>query len=95
MYRGRLCRLDPDKTQYHTPPELCAQALGVHDDASILDFDGHAEVVVPDIGVLKKLVEDSFFEEFARPDQERLVDMKSVMRRVGYEEIYVENGRVV
>lgn len=85
----------PDEIQYHTPPELCTQALGVHDDAKVLEFDGHAEVVVPDIGVLKKLVDENFFAEFARPDQEHLVDMESVMRRVGYEEIHVENGEVV
>ena len=74
---------------------MCTQALGIHDDASILDFDGHAEVVVPDIDVLKRLVEDDFFSAFATPDEEALVDMKSVMRRIGYEEIHVENGRVV
>ena len=72
-----------DKTQYHTPPEMCTQALGIHDDAHILDFDGHAEVVVPNIDVLKKLVEDDFFAGFAKPDEEALVDMDSVMRTIG------------
>lgn len=71
------------------------QALGIHDDAKTLDFDGHAEVVVPNIDVLKKLVEDNFFTEFAKPDEEALVDMSSVMRTIGYEEIYVENGKAV
>ena len=85
----------PDMTQYHTPPEMCAQALGIHDDAKILDFDGHAEVVIPSIEVVKKLVEDNFFSEFATPDEEALVDMNSVMRTIGYEEIHVENGKVV
>ena len=85
----------PDRTQYHTPPEMCTQALGIHDDARILDFDGHAEVVVLNIDVLKKLVEDDFFSEFAKPDEEALVDMNSVMRTIGYEEIHVENGKAV
>ena len=74
---------------------MSKQALGIHDNASTLDFDGHAEVVVPNIDVLKKLVEDNFFAEFAQPDEEALVDMKSVMRTIGYEEIYVENGKAV
>lgn len=74
---------------------MCEQALGIHDDARILDFDGHAEVVVPNIDVLKKLVESDFFSEFAKPDEEALVDMNSVMRSIGYEEIHVENGKVV
>ena len=74
---------------------MCTQALGIHDDANILDFDGHAEVVVPNIDVLKKLVEDNFFAEFATPDEEALIDMNSVMRTIGYEEIHVENGKAV
>lgn len=72
-----------------------AQALGVHDDAKILGFDGHVEVVVPNIDILKKLVEDSFFAEFAKPDEEALVDMSSVMRTIGYEEVHVEHGKAV
>lgn len=84
-----------DKTQYHTPPEMGTQAVGIHDDAKTLDFDGHAEVVVPNIDVLKKMVEDDFFSQFAQPDEEALVDMDSVMRTIGYEEIHVENGRAV
>ena len=74
---------------------MSAQALGIHDNAGILDFDGHAEVVVPNIDVLKKLVEDNFFAEFATPDEEALVDMASVMRSIGYEEIHVDKGKVV
>lgn len=84
-----------DQTQYHTPPEMCAQAVGIHDDAKTVEFDGHAEIVVPNIDVLKKLVEDSFFSEFAAPDEEALVDMNTVMRSIGYEEILVENGKVI
>ena len=49
----------------------------------------------PNIDVLKKLVEDDFFSESATPDEEALMDMDSVMRTIGYEEIHVENGRVV
>ena len=90
-----ICSYQPDKTQYHTPPEMSTQALGIHDDAKILDFDGHAEIVVPNTDVLKKLVEDNFFAELAKPDEEALVDMNSVMRTIGYEEVHVENGRAV
>ena len=85
----------PNKTQYHTPSELYTQALGIHGDPHTLNFDGHAELIFPNIDVLKKLVEGSFFEEFAKLDEEPLVDMNSVMRTVGYEEVYVENGKAV
>ncbi|MCJ1237159.1 hypothetical protein MMC14_005144 [Varicellaria rhodocarpa] len=74
---------------------MSAQALGIHGDASILDFDGHAEVVVPSIEVLKKLVEDNFFTDFTTPDEEALVDMVSMKRSIGYEEIHVDKGKVV
>ena len=85
----------PNKTQYHTPPELYTQALGTHANANILDFDGHAELVFPNIDLLKKLVGDNFFEEFAKLDGEPLVDLNNVMQTVGYEEVYVEDGKVV
>lgn len=74
---------------------MSSQALGIHDNSGMLDFDGHAEVVVPDIEVFKQLVKDKFFEQFATPDEEALVDMESVKRKIGYEEIHVENGKVV
>jgi hypothetical protein len=74
---------------------MSAQSLGIHDNAKILDFDGHAKVVVPSIEVLKKLVEDNFFADSATPDQEAITDMGSVMRSIRYEEIHVENGKAV
>ena len=74
---------------------MTSQTLGIHDGAGILDFDGHAEVTVPTIEVLKKLVEDNFFSEFAKPDEAALVDLSSVMRTIGYEEIHVDHGKVV
>ncbi|KAF2867148.1 hypothetical protein BDV95DRAFT_611020 [Massariosphaeria phaeospora] len=82
-------------TQYHAPPELTPQGLGIHDDAGILDFDGHAEVVVRSLDVLRKLVEDNFFSEFAKPDEAELVDLGSVRRSIGYEEHHVEAGKTV
>ena len=85
----------PDTAQYHTPPEMCAEALGIHDDAKSLNFDGHAEIVVPNMDVLRKLVEDEFFSKFAKSDQAALTDMDSVMRTIGYEEIHMENGKAV
>ena len=60
-----------------------------------MDFDGHAELVFPNIDLLKKLVGDKFFEEFAKLDSEPLVDLNKVMQTVGYEEVYVEDGKVV
>lgn len=90
-----VCLLQPNRIQYHSPPEISAQSLGIHDDAKILDFDGHAEIVVPNIEVLRKLVEDNFFAESATPDQEAITDMGSVVRSIGYEEVHVKDGKAV
>lgn len=60
-----------------------------------MDFDGHAEVVVPDLDTLRKLVEDNFFSEFAKPDEAALVDLTSVRRSIGYEEHYVVEGKAL
>lgn len=71
------------------------QGIGIHDDSGNLDFDGHAEVVVPNLDTLRKLVEDDFFSEFVKPDEEALIDVNSLKRSIGYEEHYVENGKAV
>ena len=96
----RFVSIEPDwkknkRKQYHTPPEMSTETLGIHDGAGTLEFNGHAEIVVPSLDVLKKLVQDNFFSEFAKPDEAALVDIGSVMRTIGYEEIHMENGKAV
>jgi hypothetical protein len=81
--------------KYHTPPEITSRGLGIHDTAGILDFDGVAEVTVENLDILRKLVEDNFFSEFATPDEADLVDLSSVRRTIGYEEVHVDQGKVV
>jgi hypothetical protein len=73
---------------------MAYQILGIHDSAGILDFDGHAEVTVENLDGLK-LVGDNCFSEFAKSDEAALVDLNSVRRTIGYEEIHVDQGKVV
>ncbi|KAF1979245.1 hypothetical protein BU23DRAFT_448016 [Bimuria novae-zelandiae CBS 107.79] len=80
---------------YRTPPEMTSQGLGIHDTAGNRDFDGAAEVTVENLDILPKLVEDNFFSEFTKPDEASLVDPSSVRRTIGYEEVYVDQGKVV
>lgn len=79
--------MQPDRTQYHTPLEMCTQALGIHNDAKPSDFNGLAEVVVLKIAFLKKLVEDYLFSEFAKADsttrEVKRKDAKGVSARNG------------
>ena len=71
------------------------QILGVRDDVDILDFDGHAEIVVPNEDCLKALVEDPYYKEVVEKDEFKLLDKASVTRTVGYEEVWVKDGEVV
>ena len=50
---------------------------------------------MPDVDVLKRLLSDDFMAAFAAPDQEALTDMASIRRRVGYEEVWVKDGKAV
>ena len=71
------------------------QVLGVRDDVNILDFDGHAEIVVPNEDCLKALVDDPYYKEVVEKDEFKLLDKASVTRTVGYEEVWVKDGEVV
>lgn len=74
---------------------MTSQGLGIHDTAGNLDFDGVAEVTVENLDILRKLVDDNFFAEFAKPDEAALVDLSSVRRTIGYEEVHVDQGKVI
>jgi hypothetical protein len=52
-------------------------------------------VTVENLDILRQLVNDNFFAEFAKPDEAELVDLGSVRRTIGYEEVHVEKGKVV
>ena len=52
-------------------------------------------MTVENLDILRKLVEDNFFSEFAKPDEANLVDLSSVRRTIGYEEVHVDQGKVV
>lgn len=71
------------------------QVLGVGDDVNILDFDGHAEIVVPNEDCLKALVDDPYYKDVVEKDEFKLLDKASVTRIVSYEEVWVKDGEVV
>ncbi|KAF9886601.1 hypothetical protein FE257_011241 [Aspergillus nanangensis] len=82
-------------TQYHTPPLMREQYFGGAEGVHTLDFDGHGEVLVEDPDTLKALIEDPYFKDVVEPDEERFIDKASRRRTVGYEEIWVRDGKVV
>ena len=74
---------------------MAASTLGVHDNTGWLDFDGHAECLFESPEVLQRLGQDHFFKEKVDPDEDKLIDKSKTMKRVGYEEVWVREGRAV
>lgn len=68
--------------------------LGTDGDVA-LDFDGHAEVLLESWDILAKLRDDRYYEEVMKPSEEKLIDQSSVRRRVGYEEVWVCDGKAI
>ena len=74
---------------------MAATTLGVHDNTGWLEFDGHGECLFESPETLQKLAEDPYFKEKVEPDENRLIDKSKTMRRIGYEEIYVQDGKAL
>jgi hypothetical protein len=64
-------------------------------DAPKPDWDGSAEFLMPDAGCFAKAMEDPYYKDVMAPDEENLFDMKSFKFMVGWEEVYVEDGKVL
>ena len=72
-----------------------ATALGLHDATDFLDFDGHGECLIESPEVLQKLIQDPYFKEEIKSDEDKLIDKTKTMRRVGWEEVFIQNGKAV
>ncbi|PWY96734.1 hypothetical protein BO94DRAFT_481773 [Aspergillus sclerotioniger CBS 115572] len=80
-------------TLFHTPPAMASEYLGGGDQG--LEFDGHAEVLLESWDILARLRADPYYQEVVEPSENKLIDKGSVKRRVGYEEIWVTEGKAV
>ena len=56
-------------------------------------FDGHAEIVLENWEILSRLRADPYYQEVVEPSEAKLIDKASVVRRVGYEEVWVSDGK--
>ena len=93
-----LPRISPNPTlQYHTPKSTRDLAAGVAKEFgwTLADYDGHVEFMVRSIEDLKKAVEDPEYPERVLPDEQRFLDQSSSVVTLGWEEVYVEDGKVV
>ncbi|OJJ68350.1 hypothetical protein ASPBRDRAFT_47290 [Aspergillus brasiliensis CBS 101740] len=85
-------------TLFHTPPVMAEEYLGqsrAGADQGMEFFDGHAEILVEDWGILGRLRADPYYLEVVEPSETRLIDKASTVRRVGYEEVWVSEGKAV
>ncbi|PYH87534.1 hypothetical protein BO71DRAFT_424295 [Aspergillus ellipticus CBS 707.79] len=85
-------------TLFHTPPDMAREYLGqshAGGDQVMEAFDGHAEVLLEDWDILGRLRADPYYLEVVEPSEVQLIDKASVLRRVGYEEVWVSEGKAV
>ncbi|KIY00635.1 uncharacterized protein Z520_03298 [Fonsecaea multimorphosa CBS 102226] len=84
--------------QYHTPsallPEAEAKCPGL-DKVKELGFDGAADFIMADIESFYKFRQDPYYSSHVDADARILFDWNSARWTVGWEEVYVKDGRVV
>lgn len=64
-------------------------------DQVMESFDGHAEILLENWDILGRLRADPYYTEVVEPSEVKLIDKASVVRRVGYEEVWVAEGKAV
>lgn len=84
--------------KFHTAPASKADAEGVlpalHTMKS-LDFDGCGDFLMADFSCFRKFVDSDYNLSEIIPDEGKFIDWESAHYRVGWEEVYVENGKPV
>lgn len=84
--------------QYHTPSkerkksEEVWQVLG---GANISDFDGEVELTAPNLEALKSALNDPYYKSDVEPDEHKFLDASKSMRTMGWEELKIENNKVL
>ncbi len=60
-----------------------------------LDFDGCGDFLMADFSCFKRFVESPYNLSEIIPDEQKFIDWDTAHYRVGWEEVYVENGKPV
>ena len=86
--------------QYHTPSwtrDLLppAQKPGEAGAWGMDDFDGHSEIVLRSIEDIKAAVGSREFREQVKPMEDAFLDHAGTVVTVGWEEVYIDEGKVV
>ncbi|OAG38794.1 hypothetical protein AYO21_06989 [Fonsecaea monophora] len=84
--------------QYHTPSELISTAIAgfpALQGVKKLNFDGIGEFLMPDVSCFHKAREDPYYAEVIAPDEDKLFDWNTAEWTIGWEEVYIKDGKVV
>ncbi|KIW76498.1 hypothetical protein Z517_11244 [Fonsecaea pedrosoi CBS 271.37] len=85
-------------TQYHTPSELVSTAIAgfpALQGVKKLTFDGIGEFLMPEVSCFHKAREDPYYAEVIAPDEDKLFDWNTAEWTIGWEEVYIKDGKVV
>ena len=86
--------------QYHCPSSLRQSyitgltSMG-KDASSGADYDGFVELLMPDLSCYEKALSDQHYKDVIAPDDTYFADMERSKIMVGWEEVYVKDGKVV
>lgn len=61
----------------------------------LLEFDGVAEFLVTSPQILHNARQDPYYNEKVYPDEQKFLDFEHVAWTIGYEEVHVQDGKVV
>ncbi|KAH6671368.1 EthD domain-containing protein [Halenospora varia] len=83
-------------TQYHTPSSARALLgpLANKVGLSISPYDGHVEILLRSVEDLENALKDPLYAEVVGPD-EGFMDQSRSMVTVGWEEVYIRDGKIV
>lgn len=62
---------------------------------SIHEFDGHCQLFAPSLECFKNALADPYYRDVVLPDEAKFLDGSKCMRTVGWEECYINDGKVV
>lgn len=84
--------------KFHTPPSF--QSVGESGLPALkqirkLAFDGSGDFLMADTSCFAKFQEDPYFVSDVFPDEQKFIDWDTAVWRVGWEEVYIEDGKVV
>ncbi|KAG4424774.1 hypothetical protein IFR04_002122 [Cadophora malorum] len=84
-------------TQYHTPKSTRYLAASVAKDFgwTLAGYDGYVDFMVSSVEDLKNAVEDPEYPEKVLPDEQMFMDQSNSVVTVGWEEVYVKDGKVI